>query len=433
MDMALGEAVGTETLEESPNDGDRRKLGYIVFDAFTRTHPVKVRRLSVDYKAACAALHMSIKNPRNIIGNNLVTQTLVTMKHPETGDLLHYTPAHVTIESQKEAAKNQNMSVDTIKRIFGKSRLDSTWGFDHGEIVHGRFHKFATLMNVYFLRILYVPIVEAVALNKTVTYWKKELEVPMSTFSSEGVTALSLKAGRMFDFMEHAWANQESGGSGLLDPEASSHPLWGVTVTRTASFLRILGTSRLIFYATPTETKVLRPLVRVLLMAVEELSDVIYFDRSGTCSTANILVSLAGEIDALIKSGGSLYEDMNEIVQEAIHAFFKEGLTHQAFGGMSGAAGALVEVFARLWATFRVTEDTKSLNCAKAHQHAQRRRQNRLNKWFASSNNNIPVPGRRKPSDRPEPRGHWKGTESWLGGDVSLDEEKGAQLILISV
>lgn len=407
--------------EELPNEEERRMFAFVLFEALCRAHLVDVSQLAVDYKFACEMLGMSIKSIRNIIGNNLVSQQIVTMKDPATGALLNYTPRHVTLESQKMEAQRRGMTAEQIKRAFGKSNgLASILGFDHCQTIHEWFHKFSTLMSVYLLRVLYVPIVEAVALSKTMAYWNQELRIPVSSFPKDGKVALSLKGGYLFKLFERGWTSLENGGSGLLDNQASSHPLWGVTVSRAGYFLKILGISRIIWYATPEETAVLRPLVRLLLMCVEEFSNAIFWLGCGTCSTANVLVCLQAEIDEAIRKGGCLHEDMNGITQEAIHAFMKQGLSHQAFGGLSGASGALVEVIARFLAAFSVTEGTTNMNCAKEKQRSERRRQLRLRKWLIASNGRIPVAGLidSKPSDRPEPKAGsiWEGTEAWIGG-----------------
>ena len=383
---------------------ERRDFAFAVLDALKRTHLPNIRHLAVDYKFATGQLNMSIKNSKNIIANNLLGQLVITMKNLETGALVHIAPAHVTSESQENEATEKNMTQDDIKRKFGKSGLRSILGFDHNRTIHEWFHKFTTLMSVYFLRVLYVVIVEAGALSKTMAYWREELEIPVSIYPKDGKEALSLKAGWLFMLLERAIANLETGGPGILNPSSSSHPLWATTVRRAASFLRLVWVSRLIFYATATETKLLRLIVRVQLMLVEEISNVFFFQDCGTCSTTNMFVALPREVDELVQEGSSLLEFMNGITQEGMHPLVKESLRNQVFSNRPDASEALAETGCRVYATFSVTEQTEGMNCVDEARRSMNRRQRRYKALRQMSGGNLPQAGLldSKPEHRPE-------------------------------
>ena len=238
--------------------------------------------------------------------------------------------------------------------------------------------------------------------------------------------------------LQNAWLNPETGGSGLLDPEASSHPLWPVTVSRTKYFVKLLCASRLAWEATAAELRTMRCMIRPAMLLGDELAHVLYWDL-GTCSTTNANAALDDDVCELVSRGTSTWEGMDSITQEGVHPKHKECLLFQACSGRPGALSALGEQVFKQLAEFHSAESDSRLNCAQSKEKAKARREARRRRVLKLSNGMIPVSGclDLRPHDRPEPRGLWKDTPSWIGreelesngsggaggGQVSSDEE----------
>lgn len=414
--MCLKYHDGIAGEELPPSVEELRSFAYAFLDALGNAHLPNILHMPVDYRCAMEVMDMSIKSRLNLLGNNLLGQKLVTMKHPESGALVHLAPKHVNTKSQKQEASDKNFSQDTIKRTFGKSSFDSIMGFDHDTMIHEWFHKYTTLMSVYLKRVIFVPMVEAGALSKTITHWQNVLGTPVTSYQKNNDEALALKAGLSFRLMENAWKDLETGGNGLLDPTSSTHPQWGITVRRTEWVTKFLCVSRLVWYATAEQTRVLSAAVQPLMMLVEESVDAVYFSEAGTCSTTNCLVSLNNEVRQAVNLGGTLWETMNGITMENIHPALGEQLLNQAFSGRVGAASALARQAAKFYAEFVVTEGLESMNCSKENERSKARRQKYLDGWFRASGQRVPVAGRIKsePADRstPPPGNFWHGTKA---------------------